>query len=91
MLSIPALTLAMVASAFLELTTLRLVLILGLVSWPTVARLVRAQVLNEAQLYYLEAPWLAVFPGLAITLAVAAINFMGDGLREATSGRTGEA
>jgi peptide/nickel transport system permease protein len=42
-------------------------------------------------LYYHEAPWLAVFPGLAITLAVASINFVGDGLREAAAGRTGEA
>lgn len=157
MLSVPALALAMVASAFLQLTTLRLVLILGLVSWPMVARLVRGQVLslkerefmeasralgaknprlifrhllpnsltpvivagtllvarsiliesalsflgfglpppqstwggmlNEAQLYYFEAPWLAIFPGVAITLAVASINFVGDGLREAASGR----
>jgi peptide/nickel transport system permease protein len=138
----------------------RPVLILGLVSWPTVARLVRGQVLslkerdyieaaratsaghvrmlfrhllpnaltpvivagtllvayailiesalsflgfglpppistwggmlNEAQLYYLEAPWLAVFPGLVITLAVASVNFIGDWLREAASGRMGE-
>lgn len=161
MLSIPALALAMVASAFIQLTTVRLALILGLVSWPVVARLVRGQVLslreqdfvqaaqalgarresvlfrhllpnsltpviiagtllvaqavlvesalsflgfglppptstwggmlNEAQLYYTQAPWLAIFPGLVITLTVAAINFVGDGLREASSGRVGEA
>ena len=161
MLSIPALALAMVASAFVELSTLRLVLILGLVSWPTVARLVRGQVLslkerdhteaaralgagdarilarhllpnavtpvivaatllvayavliesalsflgfglppptaswggklNSAQLYFQQAPWLAIWPGLAITLTVAGINFVGDGLREAASGRADEA
>ena len=161
MLSIPALALAMVASAFVELSTWRLVLILGLVSWPTVARLVRGQVLslkerdhteaaralgagdarilarhllpnavtpvivaatllvayavliesalsflgfglppptatwggmlNSAQLYFQQAPWLAVWPGLAITLTVAGINFVGDGLREAASGRADEA
>lgn len=160
MLSIPALALAMVASAFVELSTLRLVLILGLVSWPTVARLVRGEVLslkerdhaeaaralgagdmrilarhllpnaltpvivaatllvayavliesalsflgfglppptatwggmlNSAQLYFQQAPWLAVWPGLAITLTVAGINFVGDGLREAASGRADE-
>lgn len=28
------------------------------------------------------APWLAVFPGLAITLAVLAFNLLGDGLRD---------
>jgi peptide/nickel transport system permease protein len=28
------------------------------------------------------APWLAVFPGLAISLAVLAFNLLGDGLRD---------
>ena len=28
------------------------------------------------------APWLAVFPGLAITLTVAAVNLFGDGLND---------
>jgi peptide/nickel transport system permease protein len=28
-------------------------------------------------------PWLAIFPGIAITLAVASFNFVGDGLRDA--------
>lgn len=157
MLSIPALALAMVASAFIELTTWRLVLVLSLVSWPTIARITRGQVLtlsewafveaaevlglspwrvlvrhilpntltpvivagslmvayailiesalsflgfglppptatwggmlNEAQPYFRDAPWLAVFPGLAITLAVAGVNFVGEGLREALSPR----
>lgn len=157
MLAIPPLALAMVASAFVQLTALRLTLILALVAWPTVARLVRGQVLslkerdfleaaralgagsgrlllrhllpnavtpvivagtllvatavliesalsflgfglapptatwggmlNEAQLYFTEAPWLAVFPGLAITLAVASVNFLGEGLRELVTGR----
>jgi len=158
LLSIPALALAMVVSAFVEITTWRLILILALVSWPTVARLVRGQVLslkeqafteaslasgasplrilfrhilpntvtpvivaatllvayailiesalsflgfgvppptatwggmlNDAQLYFREAPWLAVFPGLAITLVVASINFVGEGLREAFDPRS---
>ena len=158
MLSIPALALAMVASAFIELTTWRLILILSLVSWPTIARLVRGQVLslkqrtfveaayaagsspyrvlfvhilpntltpvfvagtllvayailvesalsflgfglpppaatwggmlNDAQLYFREAPHLAIFPGLAITLVVASINFAGEGLREALDPRS---
>lgn len=161
MLAIPPLALAMVASAFVQLTALRLTLILALVAWPTVARLVRGQVLslkerdfveaaralgggpgrlllrhllpnaitpvivagtllvatailiesalsflgfglappiatwggmlNEAQLYFTEAPWLAIFPGVAITLAVASVNFLGEGLREAVSGRADEA
>ena len=33
------------------------------------------------------APWLAVFPGLAIFLAVVSINFVGDGLRDALDPR----
>lgn len=158
MLSIPALALAMVASAFIDLTTYRLILILSLVSWPTIARLVRGQVmslkkqafiesayaagsrpmrvlfihilpntltpvfvagtllvayavlvesalsflgfglppptatwggmLNDAQLYFREAPWLAIFPGLAITLVVVSINFAGEGFREALDPRS---
>lgn len=157
MLSIPVLALAMVASAFIELTTWRLIVILSLVSWPTIARITRGQVLsisewafveaadvlgfsngrilfrhilpntltpiivagsllvayailiesalsflgfglppptatwggmlNAAQPYYQDAPWLAVFPGLVITLAVASINFVGEGLREAFNPR----
>lgn len=43
--------------------------------------------LNEAQLWYQEAPWLAVVPGAAITLAVASVNVVGDALRELVSGR----
>lgn len=160
MLSVPALALAMVASAFVSLSIFRLILILSLVSWPTITRLVRAQVLslkeqafveasqasgashlrmllrhilpntltpvivagtllvayailiesalsflgfgippptatwggmlNDAQLYYRDAPWLAIFPGLAITLSVASINFAGEGLREALDPRWGK-
>lgn len=39
--------------------------------------------LLNAQRYLRSEPWLAVFPGLLITLTVAGINFIGDGLREA--------
>ena len=45
--------------------------------------------LNEAQLWFQEAPWLAIFPGLAITLAVASVNVVGDALRAVASGRGG--
>nr|MBA3749001.1 ABC transporter permease [Solirubrobacterales bacterium] len=34
-----------------------------------------------------KAPWLAIFPGLAIFLAVVSINFIGDGLRDALDPR----
>jgi peptide/nickel transport system permease protein len=157
LLSIPPLALAMVAAAFLQLTPWRLVLVLAALSWTTVARLVRGQVLSlterpfveaaralgashgrvlarhlvpnllgpvlvaatllvanailiepalsflgfglppptatwggmlhAAQVHFAEAPWLGIFPGLAILAAVASINFLGDGLREALDPR----
>src|SRR5215217_3730332 len=39
--------------------------------------------LNNAQEFFTSAPWLAVFPGVAITFSVLAFNFVGDGLRDA--------
>ncbi|WP_449220524.1 ABC transporter permease [Tistrella mobilis] len=38
--------------------------------------------LNNAQIYLTSAPWLALLPGLAITLTVTSFNFMGNGLRD---------
>ena len=32
--------------------------------------------------FYREAPWIAIFPGLAISVAVFAFNFLGDSLRD---------
>jgi peptide/nickel transport system permease protein len=46
--------------------------------------------LNNAQQYLASAPWLAIFPGLAITLAVTGFNFLGDGLRDALDPRLGD-
>jgi peptide/nickel transport system permease protein len=43
--------------------------------------------LNNAQIYLTSAPWLAIAPGLAITLAVTSFNFLGDGLRDALDPR----
>jgi peptide/nickel transport system permease protein len=43
--------------------------------------------LNNAQQYLGSAPWLAIFPGLMITLAVSSFNFVGDGLRDALDAR----
>ena len=40
--------------------------------------------LNGAQQYLGSAPWLAIIPGLAITIAVTGFNFIGDGLRDST-------
>lgn len=38
--------------------------------------------LNEGRTYLETAPWISVFPGLAIMLAVLAFNLLGDGLRD---------
>jgi peptide/nickel transport system permease protein len=43
--------------------------------------------LNNAQQYLVSAPWLAIFPGLLIALAVTSFNFIGDGLRDALDPR----
>ena len=43
--------------------------------------------LNNAQIYITSAPWLAIAPGIAITLAVTSFNFLGDGLRDALDPR----
>jgi len=45
------------------------------------------QMLNESREFMELAPWLAVFPGLAIIFAVLAFNFLGDALRDALDPR----
>jgi peptide/nickel transport system permease protein len=39
--------------------------------------------LNGSKSSYVTHPWLAIAPGLTLTVAVLAINFIGDGLRDA--------
>ena len=43
--------------------------------------------LNNAQIYLTSAPWLAIAPGIAITVAVTSFNFLGDGLRNSLDPR----
>ncbi|MDB5045646.1 MAG: Oligopeptide transport system permease protein AppC [Deinococcus sp.] len=43
--------------------------------------------LNSASQWLQGAPWLAVFPGLMILFTVLAVNFLGDGLRDALDPR----
>ena len=38
--------------------------------------------LYEAMRYFYGAPWLAIFPGIAISLAVFGANLFGDALRD---------
>jgi peptide/nickel transport system permease protein len=43
--------------------------------------------LYRAQGLMVQAPWVAIFPGLMILVTVMAINFLGDGLRDALDPR----
>ena len=43
--------------------------------------------INTGQRLIEFSPWVAVFPGLAIMLAVLAFNLLGDGLRDALDPR----
>jgi peptide/nickel transport system permease protein len=43
--------------------------------------------LNTAQRFMEQAPWMAIFPGLSIFVVVLAFNLVGDGLRDALDPR----
>ena len=43
--------------------------------------------LNEGRRFLDRAPWLGIFPGLAITLMIFGLNSLGDGLRNAVDPR----
>lgn len=44
-------------------------------------------ILAEGREYMIDAPWIMIFPGLAITLTVLGLNLLGDGLRDALDPR----
>ncbi|MDB5520340.1 MAG: transporter permease protein [Tardiphaga sp.] len=44
--------------------------------------------LNSAQRFLTQAPWMALWPGLAIFLVVLSFNLVGDGLRDALDPRS---
>jgi peptide/nickel transport system permease protein len=44
--------------------------------------------LNAAQRFLVNAPWMAIWPGLAIFLTVLSFNLGGDGLRDALDPRS---
>ncbi len=46
------------------------------------------RMLAESQTYFALAPWLAIFPGIAIIAAVMGLNLLGDGLRDLVDPRT---
>ncbi len=41
------------------------------------------RMLSEGRMFIVDAPWIGLFPGLAIMLAVLGFNLAGDGLRDA--------
>lgn len=43
--------------------------------------------LNDGRLFFLNAPQLMMYPGIAITLVVLGCNLLGDGLRDALDPR----
>ncbi|MFM9973617.1 MAG: ABC transporter permease [Beijerinckiaceae bacterium] len=43
--------------------------------------------LNSAQRFLSNAPWMAIFPGIAIFITVLSFNLLGDGLRDALDPR----
>lgn len=47
------------------------------------------QMLFKAKDYLTSAPYMALFPGLAIFLTVLSLNYIGDGLRDALDPKTG--
>jgi len=40
------------------------------------------RMISEGRIYLGEAPWMSVFPGLALMLTVIGFNLLGDGLRD---------
>ena len=44
--------------------------------------------LNSAQRFLSNAPWMAIYPGLAIFITVLSFNVLGDGLRDALDPRS---
>jgi peptide/nickel transport system permease protein len=49
------------------------------------------RMISDSQTYYRIAPWLMIFPGLAIVYAVVAFNFVGYGLLAISGERNGRA
>lgn len=67
-----------IASAILAASSLSF---LGLGVQPPTAEW--GYMLNEGRNYLRAAPWITLFPGLAIMVSVLSINILGDGLRDA--------
>jgi len=47
------------------------------------------RMLSDGRMYIAQAPWLGIFPGLVIMIAVLGFNLVGDGLRDALDPKLG--
>jgi len=47
-------------------------------------------IISSGRLFIREAPWMSIFPGLAILMTCMALNLLGDGLRDALDPRMRE-
>ena len=47
-------------------------------------------IISSGRLFMREAPWMTIFPGLAILMTCMALNLLGDGLRDALDPRMRE-
>jgi peptide/nickel transport system permease protein len=93
--TIPSFLLALLLVAIFSPSIYSIVLAIGIVSWPSVARLVRAEFLTLRTADFVKAAivggqnwWLSAIPGIAIFLTVLALNFVGDGLNHALNPRS---
>jgi ABC-type dipeptide/oligopeptide/nickel transport system permease subunit len=80
----PVIVLSALNTAWAILTTASLSF-LGLGIQPPTPEL--GALLNDGRNYLAVAPWITLYPGLAIMLVVMAINLLGDGLRDALDPR----
>lgn len=44
-------------------------------------------IISMGRLYMIEAPWISLFPGIAILITILALNLLGDGLRDSLDPR----
>lgn len=81
---VPNIILTMIVTAALDVGTMMLELaalsFLGLGAQPPTPEW--GLMLNEGRQYLQTAPWLMLFPGIAIFIVVSVFNLMGDGLRD---------
>ena len=93
MISFPGMVLAIAVAGIMGASIKNAVIAIAIVSWSKYARLARSLVmkirhaewglmLNEGRTYMQNAPWMMIYPGLAIFIVVVIFNLLGDSLRD---------